>query len=225
MSALVLFFVKGIFFLSMLYLVLKVGKTVFNNFKSLLAGTFLSLIDEKKLALDTKAKFEYLDELEVLKFVMDRTGWTLAESKIFIDRIKLQTGHVSKAKPTEMPHESFPTLKNHISKEELEINVRKKLSAIGKLETINYIIKNTGWTLKESKTFCDKIEAELSQEIQAISQKLNKVTSTKSKADEDQINFIIGKTGWTYDKAKAYFEDIQSYEKASQKEVVIKKSN
>jgi len=225
MSALVLFFVKVIFFISILYLVLKVGKTVYNNLKSLLAGTFLSLIDEKKLALDTKAKFEYLDELEVLKFVMDRTGWTLAESKIFIDRIKLQTEHVPKAKPTKIPQQPSPTLKNHISKEELEINVREKIAVIGKLETISYIIKNTGWTLKESKTFCDKIDAELIQEFQATSQKLTKVSSTNSKADEDQINFIISKTGWTYDKAKAYFEDIQSYEKASQKLVVIKKSN
>ena len=127
--------------------------------------------------------------------------------------------------PSEMPQEPSLTLKNHISKDELEINVREKLAAIGKLETISYIIKNTGWTLKESKSFCDKIELELSQEIQATSQKLNKVSSTNSKADEDQINLIISKTGWAYDKAKAYFKDIQSYEKDSQKAVVIKKSN
>jgi hypothetical protein len=225
MSALVLFFVKVIFFIFILYLVLKLGKTVFNSLKSLLAGTLLSPIDEKKLAIDTKAKFESLNELEVLKFVMDRTGWPLAESKSFCDKIKLQIGHVPKAKPTEMPQEPSPTLKNHISKEELEINVREKIAAIGKLETISYIVKNTGWTLKDSKTFCDKIEVELNQEIQATSQKLNKVSSTNSKADEDQINFIISKTGWAYDKAKAYFKDIQSYEKDSQKIVVIKKSN
>jgi|688.fasta_scaffold119175_4 hypothetical protein len=225
MGAIVLFFVKVIFFLSILYLVFKLGKIVFNSLKSLLGGTVLSLIDEKKLAIDTKAKFESLNELEVLKFVMDTTGWTLAESKSFCDKIKLQTGHVPKAKPTETPKEPSTTLKNHISKEELEINVREKIVAIGKLETISYIIKITGWTLKESKTFCDKIEAELSQEIQATSQKLNKVSATNSKADEDQINLIISKTGWAYDKAKAYFEDIQSYEKESQKVVVIKKSN
>jgi hypothetical protein len=225
MSALVLFFVKVIFFIFILYLVLKLGKTVFNSLKSLLAGTLLSPIDEKKLAIDTKAKFESLNELEVLKFVMDRTGWPLAESKSFCDKIKLQIGHVPKAKPTEMPQEPSPTLKNHISKEELEINVREKIAAIGKLETISYIVKNTGWTLKDSKTFCDKIEVELNQEIQATYQKLNKVSSTNSKADEDQINFIISKTGWAYDKAKAYFKDIQSYEKDSQKIVVIKKSN
>jgi len=209
----------------MLYIFFKVGELIFNTLKYLLIRTKLVPIDERQLAVVTKAKFESLNEFEVQKFVMARTGWTFAKSKTFCDKLKPQTGHALNAKSTETPQEPSSTFKNHISKEELEINVREKISAIGKLETISYIIKNTGWTLKESKTFCDKIEVELSQEIQATSQKLNKVSSTNSKADEDQINFIISKTGWAYDKAKAYFKDIQSYEKYSQKLVVIKKSN
>ncbi|WP_291400463.1 hypothetical protein [Daejeonella sp.] len=227
MSAIVLFFVKVIFFLSILYLVLKVGKIVYNALKSQLGGTVLSLIDEKKLAVDTKARFESLNELEVLKFVMDKTGWNLADSKAFCDKIKLQTVHVPKAKSTEMPQEPSPTLKNHISKEELEINVREKIVAIGKLETISYIIKNTGWTLKESKSFCDKIEDELNKANLSKYPKLNQVPSANSSKsnfldEANQIKYIIEKTGWNHEKAKAYFEDIQNYENDSRKTYTTK---
>lgn len=215
------YFMSIVIFGSLFYIFYKAGLKIYRYIKI----QNFTLLDEKQLIADTKAKFESLSEPEVQKFVMDRTGWTFAKSKSFCDKLKPQTSHDSKAKPSEMPQEPSLTLKNHISKDELEINVREKLAAIGKLETISYIIKNTGWTLKESKSFCDKIELELSQEIQATSQKLNKVSSTNSKADEDQINLIISKTGWAYDKAKAYFKDIQSYEKDSQKAVVIKKSN
>jgi hypothetical protein len=215
------YFMSIVIFGSLFYIFYKAGLKIYHYIKI----QNFTLLDEKQLAADTKAKFKSLNELEVLKFVMYRTGWTLAKSKAFCDKIKLQTGHVPKDKPNEMPLEPSPTLKNNISKEELEIIVREKIAAIGKLETISYIIKNTGWTLKESKTFCDKIELELNQEIQSTSKKLNKASSTNSKADEDQINFIISKTGWAYDKAKAYFKDIQSYEKDSQKAVVIKKFN
>lgn len=225
MSDLAIYCITIILFILMLYIFFKVGKLIFNALKYLLIRTKLVPIDETQLAVATKAKFESLSELEVQKFVMDRTGWTFAKSKSFCDKLKPQTGHALKDKSTEMPQEPSSTLKNHVSKEELEINVREKIAEIGKLETISYIIKNTGWNLKESKTFCDKIEAELSQENQATSQKLTKLSTTKPKADEVQINFIISKTGWAYDKAKAYFEDIQSYEKASKKVVVIKKSN
>ena len=215
------YFMSIVIFGSLFYIFYKAGLKIYRYIKI----QNFTLLDEKQLAADTKAKFKSLNELEVLKFVMDSTGWTLAKSKAFCDKLKPITSDAQKANGNNTPQNASPNLKMLITKEELGIIVREKIATIGKLETISYIIKNTGWTLKESKAFCDKIEVELSQDIQATTQKLNKVSSTNSKLEEDQINFIINKTGWTYDKAKAYFKDIQSYEKDSQKLVVIKKFN
>lgn len=222
MRDLILFFLRISVFIFILYVVFKLWKIVLNTLKSLLGATISVLNDEKQLAADTKAKFNSLNELEVLKFVMDKTGWTLAKSKAFCDKVKPKTGDTPKPYAAETSQKATPNLTMRITKEELEIIVREKIAAIGKLETISYIVKNTGWTLKESKLFCDKIEDELNKANQSKYPKSNQVpsanSSTSNSLDEaNQIKYIIEKTGWNYEKAKAYFEDIQNYENHSRK--------
>lgn len=223
MGDFVVFIVSIIIVAGVLYVNFKIWKFLFKSLKSLFGGkTTIPPINENQLAELTRAKFESLNELEVLKFVMERTGWTLAKSQAFCDKLKPKNTVAPKTFSSDSTSKASLNSDNHISNEALEIKVREKLVSIGKLEAVNYIIKNTGWSLKESKSFCDKIENELNKESQLNQVSSSITTKIKLSEDVDQINYIIKKTGWNYEKAKAYFEDIQVYEKDSRKHYITK---
>ncbi len=240
-------FLKSILFLGLLlYFSVRLISRIYKYFKNRFLYGGLSSLELEYLKQVVKLKLNTPGEFEAVKYVMDRTGWTFEKAKSFCEKL-VDDKPLAQIPPPVKTDGSSKIIQETISEDELVHLVKEKLISIGKLATIKFVTDKTGWGLKKSKEFCDKIadEADLndsdkqpelgtvalpsikaskvnpwaSLELNSASKSLNKGNVL---VNEDEVKSIMNKMGWTYEKAEEYCRSLKQYDEHINKPFKLK---
>jgi ribosomal protein L7/L12 len=181
-------------------------------------------ISEQELAVLVKKQLNSIGKLETVKFVMDKTGWGLKESKVFCDKI---ADEADLSECSQQPESRTVVPPLTIDELQLAKNAKEKIATEGKFEAVKYVMATTGWGLKESKSYCDQLESGLSTGDQLLiskisngdslgASKLKLASKTSSEntvlLDQDEVKSIIHVMGCTYEKAEEYCKNLKQYD-------------
>jgi hypothetical protein len=249
-------FLKSILFLGLLlYFSVRLISRIYKYFKNRFLYGGLSSLELEYLKQVVKLKLNTPGEFEAVKYVMDRTGWTFEKAKSFCEKLVddkplqqlVDDKPIPKVPTPDKKEGSSKIIQETISEDELVHLVKEKLILIGKLATIKFVTDKTGWGLKKSKEFCDKIadEADLNDsdkqpELGTValpsikaskvnpwaSLELNSASKSLTKGNvlvnEDEVKSIMNKMGWTYEKAEEYCKSLKQYDEHINKPFKLK---